>query len=113
MKKFSYLILGVAMAAGMSFAASPKSSSSGAGSYVGSISDSMCGAKHMMPGKSDKECTVECVKGGSKYVLVDSNGKIYQLSDQTKPTKYAGEKVKVAGKLQGDTIVVTSITPAQ
>ena len=81
--------------------------------FVGSISDSMCGAKHMMPGQSDKDCTLACVKAGSKYVLADASGKVYQLSDQKKPEQFAGDKVKVTGTLKGDTINVTSIEPAK
>jgi hypothetical protein len=66
----------------------------------------------MMPGESDKDCTLECVKGGSKFILIDSSGKIYQLSDQKKPVAFAGAKVKVTGTLNGDTITVTSIAAA-
>lgn len=82
--------------------------------FVGNISDSMCGLKHMMPGKSDAECTLECVKGGSKFVLADPvSGKVYELSDQEKPKDFAGKKVKVTGTLKGKTISVTSIQAAE
>jgi len=38
----------------------------GAGqTLTGTLGDDMCGKKHMMPGKSDAECTRECVKAGS------------------------------------------------
>ncbi len=109
MRKVGYFALAFLLAAGLSFAAEKK----GGKTFVGSISDSMCGAKHMMPGKSDKDCTLECVKGGAKYVLADATGKIYQLSDQKKPEEFAGQKVKVTGALKGDTITVTSIEAAQ
>jgi hypothetical protein len=102
------LFLAVFLAAGTSLAA-PKQQT-----FVGRISDSMCGLKHMMPGQSDKECTLECVKGGSKFVLADTaKNKVYQLSDQQKSKAFAGEKVKVAGTLQGDTIQVSSIVAAK
>jgi hypothetical protein len=107
-RKFSYLFMGLLLAGAFSLAASAKDVKT----FVGSISDSMCGATHMMPGKSDKDCTLECVKGGAKYILVDPSGKIYQLSDQKKPEQFAGAKVKVTGALNGDTITVTSITAA-
>jgi hypothetical protein len=64
------LLLGVGvlvLAAGVSVA-SPSGSSQ---TFVGSISDSMCGVKHMMPG-GDKACTDECVKAGAKYILADA-----------------------------------------
>jgi len=106
MKKLTFPVLGLLLAAGLSLAAPGKDP---AKTYVGSIGDSMCGAKHMMPGESDKDCTLECVKGGAKYILIDPSGKIYQLSDQKTPEQFAGAKVKVTGTLKGDTISVTSI----
>lgn len=110
MRKMVYLGLAVFLSAGLSLALPKK----GSKIFVGNISDSMCGVKHMMPGKSDKECTLECVKGGSKFVLADpASGKVYQLSDQKKPEEFAGQKVKITGALKGGTITVTSIEAAQ
>jgi len=109
MKRFTFSVLGILLAAGLTLAAPGKDP---AKTFVGNIGDSMCGAKHMMAGESDKNCTLECVKGGSKYILIDPSGKIYKLSDQKKPEQFAGAKVKVTGTLNGDTIVVTSIAAA-
>lgn len=110
MRKIAYLGVAVLLGAGLTLAA-PKQ---GSKTFLGSISDSMCGVKHMMPGKSDKDCTLECVKGGSKYVLADpASGKVYQLSDQKKPEEFAGQKVKITGTLKGDTITAMSIEAAQ
>lgn len=80
--------------------------------FTGAISDSMCGADHMMEG-SAKDCTLKCVEGGSKFILVDAKGKIYQLSDQSKPRAFAGASVKVVGTLKGDMITVSSIVAAK
>ncbi len=107
MKWLSVSMLGLLLAASISFAAP-----GGAKTFVGSIGDSMCGAKHMMPGESDKDCTIGCVKEGAKYILIDPSGKIYQLSDQKKPAQFAGAKVKVMGTLNGETISVDSIAAA-
>jgi len=110
MRKIAYLGIAVFLATGLTLAA-PKQ---GSKTFMGSISDSMCGAKHMMPGKSDKDCTLECVKAGSKYILADpASGKVYQLSDQKKPEQFAGQKVKITGTLKGETIMVSSIEAAQ
>jgi hypothetical protein len=65
-----------------------------------------------MPGESDKDCTLGCIKEGAKYILIDPSGKIYQLSDQKTPGQFAGAKVKVTGSLSGDTISVVSIVAA-
>lgn len=109
-KKFALSVVGVLLAGGISLAAA---GSGAAKTFVGSIGDSMCGAKHMMPGESDKDCTLGCVKQGAKFILIDPSGKIYQLSDQKKPEQFAGAKVKVTGTLSGDTIAVTSIVAAK
>ncbi len=106
MKRIMWAVLGLILAAGLSFAVPPPAT------FVGSIGDSMCGAKHM-PGETAKDCTVECVKEGSKYILIDPNGKVYQLSDQKTPAKFPGEKVKVTGTLNGDMITVTSMVAAE
>ncbi|SRR5579885_3100813 len=83
----------------------------------GTISDSMCGASHakmieMHKGAkmTDRDCTLACVKGGGKYVVV-SNGKVYNVSNQKLAalSQYAGEAVSVTGDVQGDTITVTKI----
>jgi len=85
--------------------------------WSGQISDSLCGAKHESESIgegnakiSDQECTVACVKGGSKYVLV-SNGKVYQIANQTHAdlAKSAGRTVKLTGEMKGDSITVSKI----
>ena len=79
---------------------------------VGYISDSMCGLKHMSGMGDDKSCTLACVKGGSKFVLADRDHKrVYQLdkTGQEKAREFAGQKVKVSGRVIGKTIRVTSI----
>src|SRR5205823_12625130 len=54
-------------------------SSAFADSWVGTVSDSMCGAKHARAGAEAATCVAKCVAGGSKYVLV-SKGKIGRAS---------------------------------
>ena len=109
MKRLALSVMGLLLAAGLSLAVP---GTDPAKTFVGSIGDSMCGAKHMMPGESDKDCTLGCIKEGAKYILIDPSGKIYQLSDQKTPGQFAGAKVKVTGTLSGDTISVVSIVAA-
>ncbi|MHB8539865.1 MAG: DUF5818 domain-containing protein [Candidatus Acidiferrales bacterium] len=106
MRKAGLLCGTIFMLAGLAMA-SPKQQT-----FTGAISDSMCGASHMLPG-SAKNCTLKCVGDGSKFVLVDPKGKVFQLSDQKTPRAFAGENVKVTGTLDGDTIAVKSITAAK
>lgn len=109
MKKLMTVCFTFVLAGGIALA-SPKSAPK---TFVGNISDSMCGAKHMMAG-GDKACTLECVKGGSKYVLADpATGKVYELTDQKKPAEFPGQKVKVTGALKGNVITETSIESAR
>lgn len=109
MKKQVLPILALVLAAGISLAPPVRAADQ---TFVGSIGDSMCGAKHMMPGESDKDCTLACIKEGSKFILIGPGGKIYQLSDQKTPRQFAGAKVKVTGSLSGDVIKVTSMAAA-
>jgi hypothetical protein len=89
--------------------AAPKSQT-----YTGQVSDSMCGVKHMASPPAD--CTRACVKQGSKYALVVGD-KVYTLQTDDKNAltnldKLAGEKAKVTGTLEGDTIQVSAVAPA-
>jgi hypothetical protein len=78
--------------------------------FSGQVSDAMCGAKHM---GSAADCTRGCVKKGSKYALVVGD-KVYTLEAADKASldtldKLAGEKAKVTGVANGDSIAVKSV----
>lgn len=82
--------------------------------FVGVVSDAMCGAKHsMMPGK-DAECTRACVRKGSKFALVVGD-KVYTLEggSATDLDKLAGAMARVSGTVDGDTIHVSSVKAAK
>ena len=84
--------------------------------WTGKISDSMCGASHakMMAehkdAKTDRDCTLACVKGGGKYVFV-SGGKVYNIENQDLALlqDHAGHTVRLTGEMKGDTITVSKI----
>lgn len=80
-----------------------------AASMNGYISDSMCGAKHATDMNGD--CVKGCVKKGAEPVFV-SEGKVYKIAaaSQSKVTSHLGEKVKVNGKVSGDTITIKSVS---
>ena len=80
---------------------------------VGYISDGSCGLQHMA-GMDEKDCTLMCVKNG-KFVLADRDHKlVYQLdkTGQERAREFAGQKVKVKGRVTGRTIRVTAIEAA-
>ena len=82
-------------------------------SFSGTVSDSMCGAHHMMKNVTPAQCTRECVKQGADYALV-SGGKVYTLKgDKAQIDKYAGQKVTIKGDVSGDTITVKSVAAAK
>jgi len=83
--------------------------------FTGEVSDSMCGAKHMMENKAD--CTRACISKGSSYALVVGD-KVYKLNTSDKAAldklnTLAGEQAKVTGTADGDTIEVSKVTPAK
>lgn len=76
--------------------------------WKGKITDSMCEKDHSMMATGNekpnpKECTLACVKGGSKFVFV-SKGKVYQIANQDLGDlkTYAGSNVSLTGELQPD-----------
>ena len=85
-------------------------------SYTGVITEDMCGADHKTMGVSpDLKCIQDCVKDmKAKYALADGN-KVYILSDQKTPEKFAGKKVRIEGTLdeKTKTLQVKSIAAAK
>jgi hypothetical protein len=71
--------------------------------WTGQISDSLCGAKHEEAAEDqgkmpDRDCTLACVRGVSKFVLM-LDGKMYQIANQDVADlkTHAGHKVKITG----------------
>lgn len=77
--------------------------------FTGMITDTMCGKNHAHMGVSpDEKCVRECVrasKGKFKYALWDGK-KMYVLSDQQAPEKFAAKQVKVTGTLYERTGII-------
>lgn len=77
---------------------------------VGYISNAACGLQHMAS-MNEKDCTLMCVKNG-KFVLADHEHQLVYQLDQTgqeRAREFAGQKVKITGRLTGKTIRVTAI----
>jgi hypothetical protein len=111
-------ILGALMILGIASLGRAKAA---ARSYTGEIMDSDCAkmGNHdagykMTSTNSPKDCTIACVKAGSKYVLYNPTTKVtYELDDQQKLEQFAGQKVTVVGALNVSTktIHVQKIEP--
>lgn len=82
-----------------------------AADWTGYIVDKNCASKKEMWG--NEACAQSCIKRGAPAVFVTEDGKIYQVSDQSKVTEMAGKKVTLTGKMKGDTITVESIKAAE
>ena len=112
LQKTGLLLLTLVLASGLTVSAFAAK----ANSYTGIVSDSMCGAKHAMPG-DDASCTRECVGKGSKYALIVGD-KVYTLETSDKDAlatldKQAGAKVTVTGTEKDGTIGVSSVRAAK
>ena len=80
--------------------------------FTGVVSDTMCGAKHMLPGKTDAECTRECIKAKGKYALVVDKKVFTLVGSEEQLSALAGRRVRVAGEKSGDNITVKSVAAA-
>jgi hypothetical protein len=112
LQKVGFVLLTLVLASGLNVSASAAKGKS----YTGTVSDSMCGAKHAMPG-DDASCTRTCVSKGSKYALVVGD-KVYTLETSDKDAlatldKQAGAKVTVTGTEKDSTITVSSVKAAK
>jgi hypothetical protein len=109
LQKFGFVLLTLVMAAGLTVSAFAKGKT-----YTGTVSDAMCGAKHMGDAAS---CTRGCVAKGSKYALVVGE-KVYTLETSDKDAlatldKQAGAQVTVTGTENDNTITVSSVKAGQ
>ena len=119
MKRFMVFALMLVIAAVVSLAAAQADDKGGDKTIVGYISDGMCGLSHSgMNMGDDKECTLKCVEGGSKFALADRDHKVVYTLDaaaQEKAREFAGQKVQVTGQVdaKAKTIHVTKIEAAK
>ena len=100
----------VALSIGVAFA--PGVAADSTQTFMGKVSDAMCGAEHMMAGDA-AACVRACVNKGSKYALVVGD-KVYALDTNDKTAlgqldKLANQQAKVTGQANGDTIAVSSV----
>ena len=86
-----------------------------ADTWKGTLSDSMCGAKHSAEkhggdAKKHEACVEKCIKNGGEYVFL-SNDKVYKISNQSFAglKAHAGQEVNLTGEMKGDTITVSKV----
>lgn len=104
--RISTVFLSLALSVGPSFAQSNQI-------ITGTVTDAMCGAHHMMQGKTPAQCTRECVKEGSDFALASGDKVFILKGDKNQFDKFAGQSVTIKGKVDGKTITVDSIAAAK
>lgn len=77
---------------------------------TGTVTDSMCGAHHMMKNATAAQCTRACVKNGADFALVSGSKQYTLKGDKSAIDKFAGQSVTVHGKVTGTTLAVDTIT---
>jgi hypothetical protein len=80
-----------------------------AAEWIGAISESGCGLKHAAGGA--EKCVQACVKKGAAPIFV-VDGKVVRIANGEKVMDYLGQKVKINGRMEGNTVTVDSIAKA-
>lgn len=84
--------------------------------FDGTVSDDQCTTKHEKGTDDDIACVKVCVKNrNAKYVLVAKEAlgrkKVYAVEPQAMFADFAGQRVKVTGSRNGDSITAQSVEP--
>lgn len=69
-----------------------------AGTATGFVTDLKC-AKAGKAGAGHAGCAKGCIGGGAAAVLVDADGKIFEIAEQDKVKEHAGAKVTINGTI--------------
>jgi hypothetical protein len=80
--------------------------------FTGMITDSHCGARHMRKSNmTSAECARACYRKGASYMLIQGDREYVLIGGEEELNKLVGERAKVTGDLDGDTIVVDAAVP--
>lgn len=100
-------------------AVSARSEGASSKTFTGEVTDTFCAksgshegmmAKMLGMGHDSETCTKKCTEIGAQYVLYDkAHNAVYKIENQAKIGAFAGRRVRVTGKLEGDTIDVTNV----
>ena len=78
--------------------------------YEGMITCTRCGAKHSAKlGQSATTCVRVCVHGEAQFALVNAESTYLLDGDRDNLKRVAGERAKILGHLEGNTIKVQSV----
>jgi hypothetical protein len=80
---------------------------------TGYISDAHCGAKHHEVSEANSKCISGCLKNGAPVLVVGDKVMKFDADSAAKAKDFAGQNVKVMGKVDGDTVKIDSISKAE
>src|SRR5258708_4806022 len=85
-----------------------------AASWTGYVSDSGCGAKHADGSEKSMKCVSSCVKNKGAAPVLLVGDKVYKIDDASKDKvmDHLGHKVTVTGKMDGETVMIDSVSMA-
>jgi hypothetical protein len=101
MKKFGALAVMFFGVTGLSLAAD----------VTGWVTDAACGSKGRF-GAEHKACAQKCAAKGMDLVLVTDDAKVIKIHNKDAVSSHVGDRVTATGKVDGDSIHVDSVKPA-
>jgi hypothetical protein len=79
---------------------------------TGVLTDSRCAGRHPSASKmTSMQCTLFCIKQGASWALVDGDAVYVLKGDSPAFNKVAGQRVKLTGLVEGNSIQVHSVEP--
>lgn len=81
-----------------------------AAEMTGWIVDAWCGASNANASQASRDCSRDCIKRGAAPAFVsDKEQKVYKISNAELAKTHLDHKVKVSGKVDGETLTIASI----
>ena len=107
---FAMILATASVAMGQMKASAATSVTTESHAYEGMVTCSHCGARHSAKlAQSATTCVRMCVHGGAQFALVNAES-VYLLDGGTDALKpIAGQRAKIVGNLDGNTIKVQSV----
>jgi hypothetical protein len=112
MKRFALLVAACALVATGATRAAEET-------WKGTISDSMCAAKHSADkhgdqAESHRSCVQKCISRGGEYVFLTAD-KVFKLTNQSFAglKAHAGQEVMLTGEMKGESITVSKVAPPE
>lgn len=78
--------------------------------YEGMVTCSRCGARHSAAlGQTAADCARHCVRHGANFTLVGTDGTYNLSGDLSILGRLAGQRARVVGELNGNTIRISAV----